>query len=449
MEQHVTLEQMLAARDARQERIAAALGGTPLISFSLNIPGPVKYSPSILRAYREGQRWLTEAFGGKLTLLSSCEDVTGCEALYAVGDDALNAKKRCAAMEDGDALGRLFDMDVIDSDGRKIERTELGLDERGCMVCGAPGRGCAARRLHSVEQLQQETARRLTAFFFAQDRDFLSALAAASLLEEVHTTPKPGLVDRANNGSHSDMDLALFEKSAAALTHYWGECFTIGAETACLNGAETFRRLRAEGLAAEGRMLEATGGVNTHKGAIFIMGILCGAAGRLWKLEEPSQRAESLCEECAKMTEQILREELEQLSGETALTAGERLYLKHGLQGARGEVMRGLPGVREIALPALRCALAQGCVREHAAAITLLHLIARGTDTNLFKRGGADGAAWAAASAAALLQQSPFPSSDQIAELDRQFVERNLSPGGCADLLAATLFLHDWEMQRG
>lgn len=439
----VTLEQMLAARDARQERIHASLPYAPLVSFTMNIPGPVKDSPLIRRGFREGCRRLEEAFAGKFTLLDSVEGDTGCEALYAVRDDAIAIKTVCCAIEDRDEPGRLFDMDVIGADGRKLDRTELGLAERGCMICAAPGRGCAARRLHTVEELQAETVRRLK----HGDALAVARIATECLLTEVRTTPKPGLVDRANNGSHTDMDLPLFEKSAAALAPYWAECVRIGMKTAELAPEDTFAGLRKAGLEAEQAMLSATAGVNTHKGAIFLLGTLCGAVGRLWSEECPVAASEELCRECTRMTGEPLRAELERLDESCADTAGTRLFLRRGIRGARGEIMDGLPGVREVALPALKNALDRGCEEEYAAAVALLHLIARGTDTNMVKRGGIENAAWGAEQAGSLVADGRLPAVEDIRALDRRFIEKNLSPGGCADLLAVTLFLR--RLERG
>ena len=445
MERFVTLEQMLSAREARQARLNAALSRAPLVSFTMNIAGPVKNSPLIRRGFQAGCEQLEKAFaahGIALTLLERTDEVTGCEALYAASGCALTAKALCAACEDADDLGRLFDIDVIDTDGRHVSRGELGLQERGCMVCGAAGRGCAARRTHSVEDLQRETNRRLTEYFCKADTAAAAALAVQSLLDEVRVTPKPGLVDRNNSGSHTDMDLALFEKSAAALAPYWAECVKIGMESAALAPEETFALLRRAGLAAEQTMLAATNGVNTHKGAIFLLGTLCGALGRLWSADAPCRDAQKLCAECARMSASALGEELAHLAPGTA---GAQSYLQYGMRGARGEAMDGLPGALDIALPALKAALANGCDRNHAAAIALLHLIARGTDTNMVKRGGMDGAQWGARQARELLEQSPCPEVQDIAALDDRFIEKNLSPGGCADLLAVTLFLYSWE----
>lgn len=449
MEQLVTLEQMLAAREARGERIAAALDRAPLVSYTMNIAGPVKNSPLIRRGFGEGLRVLTSAFathGMPLCLLNGTDSATGCEALFSAGGDALAVKRICAAIEDAGDLGRLFDMDVIDKDGRKLDRSELGLSERGCMICGAPGRGCAARRIHSAEELRAETERRLRGHFLNLDRKTIENLATDCLIAEVNVTPKPGLVDRANTGSHTDMDLPLFEKSAAALASFWGDCFAIGVETAALAPEETFFRLRGAGLAAEKTMLEATAGVNTHKGAVFLLGTVCGAIGRLWSAAQPCRDVDEIARECSRMTAAPLNEEFVRMRAQgTADTAGADLYLRRGMRGARGEIMDGLPGVRETALPAMKAALSQGCSENHAAAVALLNLIARGTDTNMVKRGGEDGALWGAEAAKKLLRAASTPEIEQVSALDREFIARNLSPGGCADLLAVTLFLGSWE----
>ena len=127
------------------------------------------------------------------------------------------------------------------------------------------------------------------------------------------------------------------------------------------------------------------------------------------------------------------------------LTAGQRLYRQFGLAGIRGEVAAGLPGVTDVGLPALRRALAAGKSLNDAGAIALLHLIARGTDTNMAARGGPALAREAAEKVRDLLSRDPMPDMAEIAALDRWFIENNLSPGGCADLLATAYFLREWE----
>ena len=447
----VTLEQMLAAREARvrmQDGLRARYGA-PVVSFTMNIPGPVKNTPLIRRAFGEGCDALRAALseGGLPVLWSGVQEAdTGCEALFAVDGEALTVKRVCTAIEDADAIGRLYDMDVLAPDGTKLDREAVGGGARNCIVCGAPGRGCASRRTHTVEELQAAARRRMEAHFADNEARRIAALVTRALLDEVYTTPKPGLVDRNNNGSHSDMTVETFERSAEALRGYWVRCFTIGFGTRDAAADETFAQLREAGVEAERAMFAATEGVNTHKGAVYTLGVLCGAMGRLWR---PDARREigAVLRECAAMTKAAVDAELSALRAkpETALTKGQRLYLTQGLRGIRGEVADALPGIVEASLPKLRAALATGRSRNDAGVYALLALIARGTDTNMAARGGAAAASKAAADAAGLLAAAEFPEVGDVLDMDAAFIRANLSPGGCADLLAATYFLHDWE----
>ena len=451
--EEVTLEQVLEARETRVDRQNALLGKyhMPVISFGMNIPGPVKDTPLIRRAFAAGRGALCAALdAAHIEILEAVETlaITGCELQCAVKEDALTVKRVCAGIEDATPLGRLFDMDVLKPNGVKLDREEVDGGARDCIVCGAKGRGCASRRVHSVAELQAAAKRIMEAYFAEADRNTVSKLATKALLDEVYTTPKPGLVDRKNNGSHSDMTVATFEASAAALTPYWARCVQVGQESAKEAPEATFALLREAGMAAEEDMLAATNGVNTHKGAVFTLGVICGAIGRLWRAEEPCRNTDAILRECAAMTGAAVAADFSALSAqpETATTAGQRLYLTYGLRGIRGEVADGLPGVGKIALPMLRRALDAGYDRNDAGVYTLLALIARGTDTNMMKRGGAETAALAAKRAAELLDADPFPLIRDVCVLDEDFIAKGLSPGGCADLLAAAYFLHDWTL---
>ena len=231
------------------------------------------------------------------------------------------------------------------------------------------------------------------------------------------------------------MDLDTFYASANALWPYFAKCVAIGQDTATQPPEETFRLLRKAGLAAEKAMYAATNGVNTHKGAIFTLGILCGSVGRLWAAELPAPSLPLLLKECAAVGQAAMAD----FSEADGSTAGQKLYLQKGLRGIRGEVAEGLPAVTNIALPALEEGLAKGMSFNDAAACALVGLIARVEDSNLYHRGGDEGAAFAKEAARAL---GKFPPKTKIEALDDAFIRKNLSPGGCADLLAATLFLH-------
>ncbi len=445
MDREITLMEVLEAREARVNRQRELLEayGLPVVSFCMNIAGPVKNGPVIRRAFQVGLDRLADALGAARAPIEHRETVdaaTGCEALLAVRGDPRAVKSVCVELEDEDALGRIFDMDVLSPAGDKLDREALGYPPRPCLICGKPGKGCASRRIHPAGEIQAATNRIFRRFFAAQDRDAIAGQAARALLYEVCAAPKPGLVDRLNNGSHRDMDIFTFIDSTTALLPYLRQAVEIGQETADLPPEETFRRLRRAGLAAERAMFAATGGVNTHKGAIFSLGTVCAAAGRLWTPETPRPDMGALLPVCAAMCRQAVEADFAAMASGEGHTAGARFYLQYGLRGIRGELADGLPSIGDVGLPALKAALEAGATLEQAGAAALAALMAHVKDTNLLARGGQEGQQWAAQTAGAL--ESPVPDRAALEALDREMTERNLSPGGCADLLAITYFLH-------
>lgn len=436
----VTLEEMLAAREARSFRQMELnrRWGMTIISFSMNIPGPVKDEPIIRRGFREGCAKIAYRIPSeRIKYQQIIQAKTGCEAVYVVDMEPIAVKKITTAIEDEDRLGRLFDMDVLDENLNKLDREEVGGKSRDCIVCGAPGRGCASRRIHSVAELQRATHHILENHFMEADAKRIGSMAVQALLDEVATTPKPGLVDRRNSGSHTDMDIFTFQASANALAPYFYECVKIGQNTKDLSAEDTFYALRAAGVRAEKDMFRATGGVNTHKGAVFTIGILCGAAGRLWS-ESSSWNEEDLFAEVIAMTRKPMERDLESRGADTA---GMRLYNEMGIRGIRGEVSEGLPSIRDFGLPVYRSCLEKGMDQNRAGAISLLNLIVSVVDTNMIKRGGMDGAMAAIRKTAQMLLKNDAPEQAEIEALDDWFIERNISPGGCADLLAAVYFI--------
>lgn len=271
--------------------------------------------------------------------------------------------------------------------------------------------------------------------------DAVGALVCQALLKEVELTPKPGLVDRLNSGAHRDMYRATFHASIAAIAPWFPLFFRIGARTRELAPEALLARLRPEGLACEDAMLRATGNVNTHKGSIFSMGLLCAAAGRLDCGDELPDR-ERLCGEVAQICSGLVEAEL--LGVQTPRTAGEKLFQAHGLTGVRGEAASGFRTARQHGLPAFERILALG--GEEAAALheALLHIMAVNHDTNLVHRGGLAGLAHVQARAAKLIAAGGVQSvrfEADLMDFDRDLIQRNLSPGGSADLLAITWFL--------
>ena len=437
----VSLKEMLEAREKRawRQRELLKLGRT-MICFTMNIAGPIKNSPLIGSGYDLGKRLLLGQLDVAGVAVSDFEEVrekTGNECILLTDAEPLAVKAITAELEDCAPIGRLFDMDVLRPDGSKVERQELGLPGRRCLLCGESAQVCARSRKHSVEELQAKTREILREAVDEADSREAARYACQALLYEVAITPKPGLVDRENSGSHRDMDFFTFQASAAALQPYFAQCVRIGRQGG--TPTETLRALRLPGKLAEAEMRRATGGINTHKGAIFSMGILCGALGRLDRKNwaDPDR----VLEECAAMAKGIVSEDYRGLTPETAKTAGQKLYILHGITGVRGQAEAGFPAVREVGLPALYTALGKGMNINEAGCAALLELIVHTADTNMIHRGGYEGMLRARLEVKSALERDGFYSRRTLEELDAYFIENNLSPGGSADLLALTLLL--------
>jgi triphosphoribosyl-dephospho-CoA synthase len=266
-------------------------------------------------------------------------------------------------------------------------------------------------------------------------------LAKSALLAELETWPKPGLVSHVDSGSHTDMDASTLRASATAITPFYYQLTVAGAAQSGMN------RLREIGLEAERAMLAATSGVNTHRGAIFSLGLLCAAAGATWS---ETTRSES------HWRAQVLGATVRQRWGQAIMSGpiplrshGTNALLKFGAGGARAQAAAGFPHAIEVGLPALRLGRRLAPKDPEAARVQgFFAILASMEDTNLLHRGGAVGLRYAQEAAARFLEQGGVGQADwreRAVAVHRAFVVRRLSPGGCADLLAITLLLDTLE----
>ncbi len=452
--QEVTLSQMLEARERRafHQKELLSRFRRPLLSFTMNIAGPVKNSDLIRRGFAKGLSDLRLQLARQragILFEEILSEVTGTEAFLVVDMDGKELKELACELEDQNELGRLYDMDVLvpSSDApfflKKLDRTALGKPARTCLVCGAPAKDCSSRRIHSVKELQQKTEAILKRALKEQDSVLIANFAVRSLLYEVSVTPKPGLVDRANNGSHRDMNFYSFLNSASVLWPYFHECACLGLEYAgCAPELlpDLFARLRLPGKRAENQMLYATEGVNTHKGAIFSMGILCAALGAALPAER--KQPEKMLKLCSSMTAGITEYDFVGLTKQTARTAGQRFYVTYGITGIRGEIEAGLPVVSRYGLPLLEQLLLEGKSEDETGAAVLLTIMAHMTDTNLIARSDLKTQKAVSAHVQKVIEENNCPDAALLDEMNEQFTEKNLSPGGSADMLAVCWMLH-------
>lgn len=263
--------------------------------------------------------------------------------------------------------------------------------------------------------------------------------AVRSLYAEIALEPKPGLVSFRDCGSHHDMNGTTFLRSLFALRGYFPRMAQAGADDS------PFAVLEALGKHAETRMLRATGGINTHRGAVFGLGLLCASAGQM--------HAQGL-----HFTPQHLRAVLLSTWGE-ALAAragaarrasptsnGQRVAQRYGMRSAGDEAAQAFPTLFEVTLPALQAALAAGASERAARVQALFATMAALDDTNNVHRGGMEGLRFVQSSARSFLSAGGILQADWLLHaraLHTAFVQRRLSPGGSADVLASACWVDE------
>ncbi len=276
--------------------------------------------------------------------------------------------------------------------------------------------------------------------------EYIAYLAQKSILYEVSATPKPGLVDRNNSGAHNDMDFYTFMSSSATLYNGFYHCALEGITFEGTVPRELFNRIRPIGIEMERGMLKATGGVNTHKGIIFSIGIISAAAGNLCRnYNSIHLEAEKVCDYVAKMTKGITLNELGDLSNKDQLTNGERLYLKYGITGIRGEVESGFRTVREKSLNLFRKMRQDKKIDLNDMLVQILiNIMTICEDSNIVSRHSIETLNYVQSFAEEIISLGGIFTENgkaKIEEMDRNFIDKNISPGGSADLLAVTVML--------
>lgn len=449
----VSMAKILDARENRVQIQQEMLQKSPscLLSFTLNIPGPVKVFPYTKWTYEVGISIILKGISllnGVIIEQKEVKKDTGWEAFFALNLHPEDMKAYLLGQEEQHPLGRLFDFDILRADGRKLSRQELGFLERTCLLCGNPAFLCGRSRTHSAQELLAKEIEIMENFFVFRLSNHIGLLMQKALFYEVNTSLKPGLVDRLHNGSHKDMRLSTFINSAYSLTDYFCQCVKEGLSCDCSKKELPllFQKLRGIGKQAEKNMLFATQGINTHKGIVFSGGILCAAVGYYISTNSKDISSEnflsSLSEICRCMLPELLSDYLT-LTPDTAKTNGEKLYLKYKITGIRGEAKEGFPLLFNVGFPLFQAVLKKGFSLWQAGLITLLHYIACTEDTNLIIRSDYQLACKIQKDLQQFLAHATYEEQLSILpKLDAFFVSRNISPGGSADMLALTYFLY-------
>ncbi|WP_125565221.1 triphosphoribosyl-dephospho-CoA synthase CitG [Companilactobacillus insicii] len=449
---------VLENRDKRvfvQNKLLSQYPSEIVIGAKLNTPGPIKNN-SIIKNFFVNQLEVFEdiMLEEGLVFFKNTEwldAATGPERFYVVEGNAEKVKQVTTDFEESKSYRRLFDLDVLflndEESVQSISRTEIGYPQRKCLICGRTAKECGRSRRHSVEELQSKVSELVEDSMLLTDKKkkvhLLVTNALRAITYEVTAWPKPGLVDPVEWGAHSDMDIFMFLDSSLSLQNYLRKCAWAGLNYQTdTDYRDIFREIREFGKIAEKDMFAATNGVNTHKGAVFSLGVMVTAVGV--NIKDSNFNENIIQDAVKKMLRGLIETDYSQLNGteNKKLTAGEKQYLKYGVTGIRGEAASGYPAVFKYGLPIfLRT---KGSMNQRLIT-TLMNLALHTEDSTLIKRAGTvDIIDWKNEQIKTFFDQGGLDTDNGrkiLNDLQSEFSKKHLSLGGTADLLIVTAFL--------
>lgn len=450
--------QILDARETRYNFVLKLIKEykRPVLCAKLNYPGIIKNTSESKHAFSLLKNIVKAEYSVDFEGVFSCvlEGHDGESFILVLSKDSYEEKKKAVEIETYHELGRILDIDIYDLNGNPIDRKAVNMEPRACIVCGKNAFECIKSEAHRKEAVFDEVNKMIHRVMLNRDdlSKRISEAAILSMLYEISTYPSPGLVSPNSSGAHSDMDYFTFLRSTSAISTAMLECALVGVN----EESDYLNKLRKIGIEAEKRMFKITEGVNTQKGLLFLLGIVCCAAGICVRLNMKITR-ETISKYCIKICEGIVHVELHKLKKtedicdsniKTNVSNGQRLYIKNGIKGIRGEVELGVPTVINAGLPYYEKALESGLQTREALAHSLIGIMSVIEDTTVLNRCGDEGLKMMrdlSAEALSLGGMLTENGSDFIHNMDKIFTERNISPGGAADLLAITAMIYELE----
>lgn len=416
--------------------------GIPCLSLSLNVPGFPK-SNKVSNAFF---KWCLLDFKNTLKAnliqLKVEDELQGCDADgdYFIASFSTKlplkaVKQVCENFEKNHQQGRFLDADLNDKNGNSISSGESKL----CFYCGEkPAIECRRKNLHDQNLVRK--------FMFAKMAEYchntrelkitnlLSTFAQKAILSELALTPKPGLVDKFSNGSHTDMNFQTFLDSTSAISPYFSNLIHAGFAFHDPDLTKALPLIRGIGLHMEDEMFKATQGVNTQKGIIFLMGIALFACGKLFNQQQhfSTNEFQSIVKLIGK---NLVDNELNSSLKDGKKSHGEEIYLKYGYTGARGEAESGFQMVFEFGWPQLINATE---LSDEVLIKCFLSIAANNNDTNILFRSNPG-----VLTRFKNLCRSAFNNFNEQSYLKviKFCKDENISPGGTADLLVVTIFV--------
>ncbi len=458
-----SIEELLLAKDKRRDlRLQKLEKACVTLSFNLNIPGLPKSNDSFHAFFSACLKELKNYLLAHRIVINNetlhCEtDAAGDFFLAEIVDSdytAIQIKKCCETFEMNHPVGRLLDVDVVDEKGEPVSSGKAKL----CFYCNnAPAIYCMRKQAHDYAAMRMKVELEISKYQEQKRQEHickqLSILATQALLHEVALAPKPGLVDRFDEGSHSDMDFSTFLNSSAALSVSFRRIADFGYTYSGDDLKQALPKLRLLGLEMETDMFAETHGVNTHKGAIFLLGFSIFVSAHL--IAKESFTNEAFISVIQNMNGDLVARELGKKLYIGKETHGEECFRRFGKkgQGIRGEIQAGMPCVFEKALPVLHQhfdseKILNDKLLNKGLTHALLAIISQNDDSNILYRKGEEVLEELKGRASICMNKY---NSDDFSDEYEALIEfcklKKISPGGSADLLAVSYFMYGVKRQ--
>lgn len=437
------LQSILEARDKRALlKHDIARKGLFSLSLSLNIPGFPKSNPTSRAFFKHCLREFRYTLRAHQVGIADSQAQEWCDA---AGDffmvpcstgplDVWAIKQVCEEFEQNHPLGRFIDADLNDQNGDSVSS---GKSKR-CFFClERPAIECRREKIHEVEELREFMFPQMESYCHQQQQadtiKTLTSLAIKAVLYEISLTPKPGLVDKISNGSHTDMTYRTFIDSIAAISPWFTELVRQGLSYHDSDMTKVLPLVRNVGLRMETAMFEATRNVNTQKGIIFLLGLSLFACGKLFR-QSTQFNVDEFRDIIRDICRDLVKKELVDIP-RSSKSHGEDIFLKYGNGGARAEAEGGFGMVFKYGLPQLS---GIDDLTDQACRRCFLAIAANNDDTNILHRSNPNVLNQFKALCKVALQDSTDASYSAVIDYCKK---ENISPGGSADLLALTIFV--------
>lgn len=432
-------------RVAYQEHLLKENKDKTLVTIRINYPGIEKSNYITDNIVNTIYNEILTYYGKFIVFEDKYKNKEGIVAHFLFDLDFVNVKKEMINVEEEHILGICLDIDVYTLKNDKvigISRSDLFKKPRRCFICDLDAKICSRAQTHTIDEIKNYFEVVYKNFKDSQKKtDSLayevSQMALKAMISEVSTFPSFGLVSPISSGAHKDMDYYTFLNSAVAITPFLKKMFEVGYSY--YSPEYIFDAIRDIGKECEEKMFEATNNINTHKGMIFLMGISMAAIGKaLYENKEFYQIQDII----KSMVKNIL-DDFKELHKKEKLTHGERLYLEYGFTGIRGQVQDGLSVLFDNIIDNY---INSDLKENDLYTQILIELMARVEDSTVVYRHDISTLRKVQSDAKDLLNMGGIFTEEgrqKCHHLEDLYIKENISPGGCADLLAISILLID------